>query len=425
MQNLHSIARPIFLTTLQEASTDDACSMKLWYSKFQRGGGLTPNASLLSDEMYQATLSDMRTIALMEDISQAAIQEMIDEILSQLSSDDHLNYRAKELLYRRLGWMSAYALFVEPQIRKIYETIDIEEEADIERESLMVRVQTGGRLLRHKQSNQIEHREFVMTATANAKWRDSWEWNIRPHLNFMAIREGLGKTLMWSRIIGLNTGFVANVENAQLHHPYVYGHFNQTTGEWTHAFKLKDEDGGTWRERPVWDYPGGLTDWVMKVGPVIAEQQFPLSPKIGLNRRLVDEWLQHRLHRERQIQSMKISAQDNPLIRNLHFPRRTDQCAPVHAAQCAFKDLCWSEPFMSAALQSTKFTVNLPLLLTQAPAEPIRPIPTIPPQRQALATLSDLVEKAISEGRAEVVEGFVPITDNPHITPLNIDTLPY
>lgn len=416
--------QPIFVTTLKEANLDDSCPQKLWYAKFQRGSGIVPNTEILPNEMFEATLSDMQTVSLMQDISPGAIQEVIDGVLHGLSSQDLKNTRAMELLYRRLGWMAAYAIFVEPQIRKIYATIDIPDTTWIERESLRVNTPTSGRLLRNRQNGQVEHREFVLTGSANAKWRESWEWNIRPHLTLLAIREGLGQKIDFCRIIGLNTGFTSSVPGAQLHHPYVYGHFNKTTGEWSHLFKLTDEDGGSWVERPVWEYGLTLIEWVIKVGATVADQQFPLSPKIPLNQRVVNLWLQRRLFRERHLQSMKVTAQDNMYLRNLHFPMKTEACAPIHSAPCAFKDLCWSEPFMSAALMSQKFTPNNPLLKV----EEVREIPTVTVEDSILPlaalrqTLSDRVEAAIGAGRSEVVSGFVPANDANTVQP---DIIPY
>lgn len=397
--------KPSFVIDLESANLDSACSRKLWFHKYHREHGITANTALLSNEMYQATLSDMRTIALMQDISQAAIQEMIDDVLLSLVPADLTNTRAMELLYRRLGWLAAYALFVEPQIRKIYRTIDIAEESYLDRDSLRILLPTSGRLLQHRNNHQIEHRDFVQTGTINAKWRDGWQWNIRPHLSLLAIRESLSMKVDFARITGLATGFVPALPNPQLHHPYVYAYFNVATHEWTHQFKLKDEDGGTWKERPVWEFHGSLTDWVIRLGSTIAEQQFPLSPKIPLNGRIVEEWLARRLHRERHLHAVKTVCQTNLAIRNLHFPMQTDQCAPVHTAPCPYKDLCWSEPFMSAALTTTHFTLNTAPPEAPSSASATRPLSWLSPPTE---TLSERIEAAIDAGRASVVEGFVP-----------------
>jgi hypothetical protein len=50
-----------------------------------------------------------------------------------------------ELLYRRLGWMNAFALFIEPGIRRLYLTIPMDEEITLDRAPLSVKVRPGQR----------------------------------------------------------------------------------------------------------------------------------------------------------------------------------------------------------------------------------------------------------------------------------------
>lgn len=382
----------LLLTTAQDAEIDETCSQKLWYMRFHKGSGLVSNDHVLHDEMLEASLNDMRTIGQMEDLSATAIQQVIDDVLSTLTPADHKDVRSKELLYRRLGWFAAYALFIEPQIRKIYDLLDVPPQVTVQWDNLRILVPTG-RLLRHKLSKQIEHREFVHCAVENLRWREQWEYNIRPHLTHRALNDSLEDKVAWTRVCGLQTGFTSSRPAGQLHHPYVYAQYNAQTYEWSHNFKFHDQDGGTWSERPVWEYGGGLTAWVQMCGRDVAERQFPLSPNIPLNTRLVQDWLIARNFRERNIATHKHSGQNNEALRKMHFPRRTTQCMPLYSRPCRFKNLCYSEPFMAQALEIRDFTPRLT-------AKP--PIVTPPP------TLSERLESAIEQGRASVVD-FLPL----------------
>lgn len=402
------IVRPIFLTTPEEVAFDESCGMKLWYRKYQNGGGIKPRHEVLRDEMLEATRSDMRILSTMPDISKEAIQEQIDYILTGIPTDQQGELRAKELLYRRLGWFAAYALFIEPGIRRSYDTMELDEEIDLDRSPLVVRMR-GGRLLRHKHGYRVEHRAFVTTQMATEKWRARWEFDILPHLYLLAAREAQEHKVDFSRMVGLNVGITAATPDAPLNHPYVYAYFNRNSGEWTHKFKMHDEDGGSWYQRPIWECPLSLTTWVEKCGEHIAEGQFPLSPQIPINAGMVQRWIDRRLYRERNIQPMKSGCRENNSLRNIHFPSITTECAPLHGPACVFKDLCWSETFMRDALLRTQFAVNLPLLLTHS-ADLDKPIVVPPLPRK---TLSELVEKTMEDARQEAEERINNIIEGP------------
>lgn len=385
-----AVARPIFLTTPEDAAADDLCGMKLWYRRYEQGGGITPKGELLRTEMLEATQSDMRILATLPDISKEAIQSLIDEILYAIPPDQQGDIRAKELLYRRLGWFASYAMFMEPGIRRLYDTLPIEEEIDLDRHPLVIRMKSG-RLLRHKHGYRVEHRFFVPTSVSSEKWRSRWEFDIYPQLLLQGAQENYEGKVDFARIVGLNVGVSPSIPDAPLHHPYVYAFFNKLTGEWTNKFKRQDEDGGQWIERGVWESPLSITTWVDKCGAAVADNQFPLSAQVALNRTMMQRWLDRRLYRERNLQTVKIGCKEASGLRNIHFPVHTEQCAPINGAPCDFRHLCWSEQFMRDALLRTKFNVNLPALLTN-------PVPPKPP------TLSQLVEDAMQQAAEEVAE---------------------
>lgn len=403
------MVHPLLITDPTLAALDDSCGMKLWYARFQSGGGVTATKDILSTEMLAATQTDLRMLGQMEDIHPDTIQGLINEILNGIGYETlGKNIRSRELLYRRLGWFAAYAIFIEPHQRKLYTPIPIDAEIDFNRNPLLVRMNPG-RVLFNSSTSEVEHREFVPTQSVSARWREGWEWNIQPHLSLVAVREHLQRRIHWGRIQGLNTGYISSTENAQLHHPYVYAHFNKLTGEWTHNFKFQDQDGGNWVERPIWESPLSIVEWIRKCGPTVAETQFPLSPKIPVNEEMVQAWVARKIHRERQIHAMKIACQDNKALRAIHFPQVTSECAPANNVACVYKNLCWSTPFVRSALLNKDFKVNLPLLLTREQVQP------------PMITLSERVEQAIIDGRASTVEGAFDLEQKTPISPTLAD----
>lgn len=396
-----TLLSPIYFTTHEDAVADEVCPTKLWYKRYEGGNGISLRTDLLKNAMIDATRADLRMLSQMEDISKSAIQDTINEILVSIPYDMQGDLQAKELLYRRLGWFAAQALFIEPALRKIYDTLPIPEEMDLERRPLILRMQMG-RLLRNKHTFQVEHRGYMPSPVATLRWREKWQWDILPQLHLLTAREGTDWKVGTARIQGLNIGITPNTPNAQLHHPYVYAYFNRTTGEWTHKYHGIEEAGGSWVERPIWDSPLNITTWVHKCGAQVADAQFPLSDRLAFNAGMSQRWLDRRFYRERNLAQLKPALRDPSMVisKAVNFPPNTTACAPLHEPHCAFKDVCWAESFMKdALLKSSSFVPNLPLLLTQQVKEE-KPIVVSP-----RPTLSQLVEESMSAASLQIKQG--------------------
>lgn len=348
----------IFITDLRSSEMDDACGMRYWLNAFEGGRGMVKKEQVVPDAILEATKGDLRMLASMEDISEGAIQACVDDILSGLSADDKKDFAKMELLYRRLGWFAAFALYVEPELREKWETISIDEQIILDRDPLWV-VCTPDRLLRNKASGEIVYREYMPMphSLTNQKWLHAWLYNPRLHVGMAAVNDHLEKhgppsTIAYGEVMGMSKGWMSQADG-KLSHPYVRGYYNPENVEWTHsAAQLSTVNGGHWETIPVWDFPGGIIAWVKLCGEGVAKQQFGMSPAVILNEDMVHEWVARRIHRERQINITKDISHINTYLRQINFERRTFQCYLPNGDVCPYLKACWhpevgKEPFKS------------------------------------------------------------------------------
>ena len=329
-----------FMTDVSQAEMDDTCGMKYWLSTFEAGVGIIHKETRIPQAIIAKTVEDLQLLAQMEDISEDTITQTVEEILAPLTRADKEDTPKMELLYRRLGWFAAYALYVEPMLRTLYEDIPTKyPELILDRDPLWV-VTRPGRILRSRSSDDIVYREYAFMPPTlwNRKWLQSWHYNIRLHVGIKAAEEELKEPIAYGQMMGLSEGY-RSLTSEKLVHPYVWGWYNVKSGAWSHALK----SGEGWIPKPVWEYGGGVVQWVKLCGQEVASQQFQMSPPVYANEDILNEWIGRRVHRERQIKTMTSSAHTNPHIRAIHFPRNTSQCKPLIGDACPFLKACWTD----------------------------------------------------------------------------------
>lgn len=351
-----------FFISYDDIELDNLCGMRYWLARHEAGQGISKVDTIVKDVMTQEVHSDLRTLAQMEDISPATIQAAIDEILEPLSANDRQDQGRMELLYRRLGWLAAFALFIEPAIREQYDTIPMDEEIILARDPLWI-VAKPDRILREKKTKEVSYREFLgmPPALSNRAWLQGWHYTMRLHVGMAAANENLTANdgrIAHGKIVGMGEGYFSGVDG-RLVHPYVWGYRNRKTNEWAHTFKPLTEE--EWKLEPVWTYPRGIVAWAQLCGKQVAEQQFQESPPVYLNPTLLQHWVSNRIHREREIQAYRGNSHLNPNLRVIHFPQRTSQCRPAHGEPCPFLTACWNPGVAAFPLSSPDYVPNVEL----------------------------------------------------------------
>lgn len=351
-----------YIVDLATVEMDQKCGMAYWYHKHEGGKGLVLKANVLKSMTLAQTHADIRVIAGMDDISPAAVQACIDDVLSYLTPADKLDVRRMELLYRRLGWFAAYALYIEPKLRELYEDIPIDPECVLDKEPLWV-VTYPDRLMRSKINKDtllyLEY-EAMPAGLQTKKWLDSWEYKVRLHAGIAAIEQSMKVSISFAKMVGMSEGFISTTDK-RLMHPYVWGYKHGS--EWSSTSRFELKDGKKWEMVPVWEFPGGVVQWIQMCGPGTAEAQFRESPYFGMNSTLLDEWVASRLLRERQIKLLGGACVHNVGMRNIHFERRTSQCMPAGEPECSFLNMCWDRetakrPIMSGLYERNVYSIG-------------------------------------------------------------------
>ncbi len=353
-------AKQTFLVDYQQTEADDLCGMKRWLSTLEAGTGIQARDDVLPTLLKQAIHDDFRCINSLDDLSQPSIQAVIDDVLGELSEKDKQDQTKMELLYRRLGWIAAYALYIEPGIRMDYDVMPIDSEIVLDREPLWV-IAHPDRLLKEKKTKEIIYRELILMppGLTNQKWLHSWHFQMRMHVGMAAAMEDKKLGVDYGQVMGLSEGYYSTIDG-RLAHPYCWGYFNKQRSEWSNVYK-NEKDG--WALAPVWEFPGGVVAWVKMCGDGVAKHQFPLSPPILLNKRMLDNWVENKLHREREIRTVGDISRTNLHIRGIHFERRTAACRPVTGECCPFIFACWDSKTAANPLKGDQFITNRVMML--------------------------------------------------------------
>jgi hypothetical protein len=318
------------------AETDDKCGMAYFWSRLYGSRGISPRVEAAALRVGGDTHEDLAFVATQpeEQLTPESLNQQVNLILSDTSFMNNLNREQMEVLYRRLGWLVAFALYMEPRIRKDYETISIEKELILDRYPLWVGV-TPDRVLRHREGGFLRYLEYKTTISASQKWVASWSYAIQLHLGIAAVQEEIEEKVKFAQIMGLIKG---DHRGGKLSHPYVWGW--RRGDQWEHEYAKARSAG--WEPAPVWEYPGGIVEWVMRLGAEEASQQFPHSYPVTLNEKMLEEWVARRTYRQKVIALVADDCQNDLDQRNLYFEKRTRSCRPAFGDACPFLLACWN-----------------------------------------------------------------------------------
>lgn len=294
---------------------------------------------------------DLAAIAEMEDLTPNAIGDVIDQ-LRQSSSPPFQSQADMEVLTRRLGWLAASALYLEPSLRKDYENIQVESEIILDRTPLWVAV-TPDRLLRHRQGGYLVYKEYKSTITAGQKWSTHWPYAVQVHIGLKAIEEEFQEKPAFGQIVGMMKG---DMRDGRLAHPYVWAY--RRGDEWTGDYSKARSAG--WDHAPIWEYPGGVMEWVQKLGPDVAKSQFPHSMPIFCNDFLLDSLITSRTARQEEIERVADECQTNWDTRVVYFEPRFEQCRPAFGDACPFLACCHNASVNANPLANGEYKVREP-----------------------------------------------------------------
>ena len=333
-----------FMPDIADIEAGDTCQMKRWWQVEAEGSGILKASTLPETTIKAQLIRDLRMISTLEDISVTAMDNIVQDALDGLPPEVKSNTKLLELMYRRLGMVVAYALFIEPGIRALYDTIPISSDVILERKPLNL-ILHPGRLLKDKVSGTLIYQEFIHKPAGffNRAWIDGQAYNLRIHATTIAIEEEIqedlkGATIHTAQAVGLEEGYRSSI-TGNLNHIYVWAAKDTSSGEWRRS--MPTTDNKTWTDAPIWDYPGGLVGWVQRCGESAAKALFPTSPTFSRDVPKVNAWCGGLVHRERHIMMATAQCQGNVHLRAAMFPRTTTACKPGVGEPCPFIAACW------------------------------------------------------------------------------------
>lgn len=323
-----------------EIETDWTCGQKLWLSKFQDGLGIIP----VQEASYFIQGREIH-----EDLAAIANGEAIDNTVRRIIPGEWpSDTTSAEILARRVGWAVGFKLFVEPIIRAKYENVSVESEIVLDRTPLWIGV-TPDRVLRDRSDGKLVYREYKTSKDFSGSWMAHWPYAIQLHLGIAALEEELGESIKFAQIQGLLKG---GVYKGRMTHPYVYSYVNRQ-GDLC-AYKPGLELVA------VWNWPGGVVDFVTRKGEDVAREVFPLSEPIFADHRLIESLVDSRLNRAREIDANKETARANLDVRRLVFEPRYSQCRPQFGSPCPYLACCHNATIGDAPLASGMYVNRIP-----------------------------------------------------------------
>lgn len=324
----------IFYADRSGEDLDDKCGMAFWWNRLEGDGGIVPNEDAMALRVGGEIHQDLEWAATSEDISETALTDYCQGLL--LALDQDARQEEKERLYRRMGWLVAYCLWIEPGIRARYKNVFVEDELALDRKPLVVGV-TPDRVLEDLVTGHLIYKEYKSTIGASFKWLNYWKYAIQLHLGMKVVEEELGRKVQFAQVMGLLKG---DERNGRLMHPYVWAYFSASRNAWAHDYNKAR--GSDWMPAPVWEYPGGILEWVKIVGEDEGRAQFPHSSPVFLNERMLEDWVGRRTHRHRVIEEVKEKCLTSWEDRVIYFPPNLNNCAPAYGFQCPYIPLCWN-----------------------------------------------------------------------------------
>lgn len=323
---------------------DWKCGMSYYWNRVHGGTGMVPAEEADYFLVGRQIHEDFDHLARME-LSEEAIQEYALRLIP-----DSINQVDLEPAYRRAGWFIAYALFIEPLIREEWENVSVESEIILDRSPLWMCV-TPDRVLRSRRTGELVYEEYKSTKFNNKGWHDYWPYAVQVHLGLLAVEEELGEPLAYGRIRGLEKGYE---KDGKLRHPYVWAYYDEKQDRWQQEYKY----GLTLR--PIWEYPGGIFEWVKVCGEETAKEMFPVSRPLFLNRRIIEPMLNRRIIRMQEIRDFKDGSMGPDADRQLVFEARYTQCNPVIGAPCAYLSACHNGEVNADPIGSGVYVPRIP-----------------------------------------------------------------
>src|SRR4051812_28951780 len=156
--------------------------MKYWWYKLEGGMGIVP----ANEAAYFIQGRELH-----EDLAMYAQGRTVGEVVGAIPPPTQQDQITLELHTRRVGWATAFGLYIEPTLKAFGEEVQCEAEVVLDRSPLWIGV-IPDRVQRRKGGGLV-YREWKSARSLRKEWQDHWLYAIQIHLGIAALEEELGE----------------------------------------------------------------------------------------------------------------------------------------------------------------------------------------------------------------------------------------
>jgi hypothetical protein len=225
-------------------------------------------------------------------------------------------------------------------------TIEVIEKETMYQEGGLALLATPDILLLPHGNEEFTYIEWKTTASASASWFMSWTTAPQFAANALTVEQTYGKTIDQYMVVGLIKG---SWNDGWQHSPYCWGwKFDTPDGGAAYEYEFKNARKKGWYRFPVWEYPGGVAQWVEDMPIDCLTKEFPCTVPIPVDLRMVESFKQQVFNQEDIVFHAKRNLEDPDLlpvqveyVMNHTFPQHFKECNPPFGRGCWAKELCW------------------------------------------------------------------------------------
>lgn len=326
------MSKIIRLYDRSRVTTDWQCPRRRYWQYEYAGKGVVTGTTALELHMGTVLHDGLAAIAggaSVDDIAPLAYQQLYTALATE-DDYDTINF-ANEQATLVEGLLRGFARHVWPALCERYPTIiAIEQEMTYEHDGLVFMSKPD--LILADSSEEWVYIEYKSTSTKKTEWINSWNTAVQLHSTVKAVEATLGKAPSSVIVQGFYKGFESY---GKQNSPFCYAYSRKGQPPFSKDEVRYDYAAG-FRRTPTWEMEGGVKAWVEKMPDTLLADQFPQTPPIFLDEKLIEKFFEQRALREKEIAAATEASLD------ASFPQKFDACSPGWGRGCPYKQLCFS-----------------------------------------------------------------------------------
>lgn len=336
----------LILYDRSRVTTDWNCPRKRYLQYDYKGRGIVSGHTSL--ELFLGTtihdgLAAMASMTLnggdvdIDAIATLARQQVMDTLLEDSFGLDEAVTFAHEQSALIEGMLRGFHKQVWPRLMTTYPTIlYIEQEMEYKHDDLLF-MSKPDLVVADKEGN-VYYIEYKSTSSKKENWVNSWQTAVQLHSTCRAIQATTGESVRGVVVQGLYKGFESYGKQSS---PFCYAYKRPGNPPFT-TEQIRYDYAAGFKRSPVWELPGGVSQWVADMPDNVLADQYPVVPTIFINNALVDAFFLQRSYREKEIDLAKqmMLMDDSGDVIEAAFPQRFDQCVPYFGRPCSYMKIC-------------------------------------------------------------------------------------